>query len=606
MSEHDRKLIERAYKPDMGFRAFSEKVKLISPELSVNKSRKLFKILKNQTERGRVRLTPQNKEVLLAIHGDFPTLTLNNLWLLVKKRAPGITYEQVRKFYSLLESTEIRKTGKRERAENRPRHIDYIPIIAQPHTWQIDLMDMKKFGADHNDGYKYIMVCENILTRKCYAYKIRSKTASEVRDRYREFLREAGDDVERITTDNGNEFTGMDELNAEREIKHYYAEPYDHTHMGKVERLNRTLRNIMQRDLEQQEDQARWVDAIDNAVDVYNKHMHHKGLMGNVPNSVNNNVKNDIQIHDYIRAMKGVREANKLQAGDIVKVHELLPDSNFNKEKPKWSKEDYIVQQRGDNDFGFYLTHMDGTPLEHKTPLKIKRTENGKTREITIPDTYVPIPGTRAKLQYYNIKKIENAPEERIRNVKAATNKAVQQQAQALFKAREERAANPKNKAYLKRLGEEQQDLEKQQKKEEKQRQKEEEQREIERQQKLEEERMAKEERKRQEAQAKAKETRAKNKKAQQEEEDNPYQKSYRSRRGEPVPMPPPPSPPARKKAIAKPVTPPPAKKGRKKEEEKVVYEKEYKQRGAKAAAPQKKEEEAVPVRRSARVANKR
>jgi hypothetical protein len=84
-------------------------------------------------------------ELLLAVHGDFPTLTLKNLWLLVKQRAPGISYEQVMKFYSLLESTEIRKTGKKERAENRPTHIDYIPIIAQPHTWQIDLMGMKKF-----------------------------------------------------------------------------------------------------------------------------------------------------------------------------------------------------------------------------------------------------------------------------------------------------------------------------------------------------------------------------------------------------------------------------------------------------------------------------
>lgn len=386
---------------------------------------------------------------LQTLYEKHPSFSFNNFYNQVKMHLPHITYQDTLKFYGRLESSQQHKLRGERSKISQEGGIKFIPIVAKPHTYQLDLMDMQTFagGPENNDGANYILVCVNILTRKLYAYTLKSKKKDEVFLKYKEFLRDSRFDANNITTDNGDEFNAVKSYNDSTNRKHFLAEPYDHTHMGKVERMNRTLKGTINKILEKTPDQHRWIEAFHEAVKLYNNDMLNRSILNKAPNDLDEGDKMKIVLKEEKEAKAGIKKSNEFKAGDTVRVHELLPDRNYMmKEKPTWSKETYVVQDRGPNNFGFQLRKPDGTLLPRK---KVKVVNGQKVK-----GQYDDIKNTETRLQYYNLLKVA-APKKLIKNVKAPSQESLLKLSKGVAEKRKKVEANPKNVGYIKKRGRE-------------------------------------------------------------------------------------------------------------------------------------------------------
>ncbi|KAL3113852.1 hypothetical protein niasHT_011527 [Heterodera trifolii] len=111
------------------------------------------------------------------------------------------------------------------------------------HTdWQCDLCIMDTIKA-HNDGYRYILVCIDVLSRKILTAESESKKSEHMIEAFEKVFKKAGVLPNKLYSDAGLEFQAkrMIEYWKHKDIiKHIMYSPS--LHAGVVERANRTLK----------------------------------------------------------------------------------------------------------------------------------------------------------------------------------------------------------------------------------------------------------------------------------------------------------------------------------------------------------------------------
>ncbi|KAL3080712.1 hypothetical protein niasHS_012719 [Heterodera schachtii] len=111
------------------------------------------------------------------------------------------------------------------------------------HTdWQCDLCIMDTIKA-HNDGYRYILVCIDVLSRKIFTAESESKKSEHMIEAFEKVFKKAGVLPNKLYSDAGLEFQAkrMIEYWKQKDIiKHIMYSPS--LHAGVVERANRTLK----------------------------------------------------------------------------------------------------------------------------------------------------------------------------------------------------------------------------------------------------------------------------------------------------------------------------------------------------------------------------
>ncbi|KAL3072240.1 hypothetical protein niasHT_035501 [Heterodera trifolii] len=136
--------------------------------------------------------------------------------------------------------------------------------------WQCDLCIMDSL-KQHNDGYRYILVCIDVLSRQIYVAEAESKKSEHMIEAFEKVFKKVGELPNKMYSDSGLEFQAkrMNEYWRSKDIiKHVMYSP--HLHAGVVERanLNRTtgmrpvdvnfrnateLRNRLYKDVEEHE-----------------------------------------------------------------------------------------------------------------------------------------------------------------------------------------------------------------------------------------------------------------------------------------------------------------------------------------------------------------
>ncbi|MCP3851814.1 MAG: transposase family protein, partial [Gammaproteobacteria bacterium] len=108
---------------------------------------------------------------------------------------------------------------------------------------QIDLIEIIKVSKE-NKGFNYILVAIDCFSRKVWARLLSRKTALQVLLKLKSILDDTGS-VESICSDRGKEFVNnkMKEFLSERNIK--LIHPYTSTHAHYVERVQRTLEDMI-------------------------------------------------------------------------------------------------------------------------------------------------------------------------------------------------------------------------------------------------------------------------------------------------------------------------------------------------------------------------
>ena len=144
----------------------------------------------------------------------------------------------------------------------------HLPVEKGPFKRvQIDLIDLR--SRPSRLGHHYIMTIEDCFTKYLWTFPLETKSPHETRFFFDQWLIEYGaPDI--LQSDNGKEFTGAEvvELFADYELTTVHSSAYYPQTNGKVESLNKKLKNILKAMLV--ETGMNWIDLLHDATAIAN------------------------------------------------------------------------------------------------------------------------------------------------------------------------------------------------------------------------------------------------------------------------------------------------------------------------------------------------
>jgi transposase InsO family protein len=254
-------------------------------------------------------------------------------------------YPSVKKLYRILEgkykTDEIKKVIEKEPVYqlyyNKKKEVGHIMASHVGEEWFADLCFMDKFGGV-NKGYHYILLVVDAYSRYCFAEPLKTKNISEVVIAFKKIL-DKGKKPALLCSDNGSEFVGraFKDLLDEEGIVSQFVDVGDHHALGIIDRLTRTLKNIMYKNFIYNNNNV-WIDKLEEIVEKYNN-TPNEGILGFKPVDVYEE-KEGVQVllNTYNFERGSGKKENKFKEGDEVRVR--LPDDKFKRGfHPKWSSD---------------------------------------------------------------------------------------------------------------------------------------------------------------------------------------------------------------------------------------------------------------------------
>lgn len=168
------------------------------------------------------------------------------------------------------------------RAIYRYRTVKTIVPPAVNYQWQLDLMDMHKY-QDLNDGYRYILVAIDCLSRYAWIRALRNKRSEVVANTFRNILTtETKPQV--VHSDAGLEFRGAPFQQLLRDNNIRFFTSHSNFKAAIAERFIRTLKERLVRFFRARNG-TRWYDSLAEFQTAYNESPH-RALMGLTPKQV--------------------------------------------------------------------------------------------------------------------------------------------------------------------------------------------------------------------------------------------------------------------------------------------------------------------------------
>jgi len=136
--------------------------------------------------------------------------------------------------------------------------------------WQADLT-MFNALKDYNDGYRYILVCVDVLSRMIYAEPVLQKTPAHMQPAFNAIFERAGVVPWKIFTDRGTEFESreMRKYFAKKDILKFAAYTNKVQKAAVAERANRTIKDRLYKYFSEK-NTLRWLDVLQKIVDAIN------------------------------------------------------------------------------------------------------------------------------------------------------------------------------------------------------------------------------------------------------------------------------------------------------------------------------------------------
>ncbi|XP_018572315.1 uncharacterized protein LOC108911779 [Anoplophora glabripennis] len=153
---------------------------------------------------------------------------------------------------------------------------------------QADLVEMIPYV---NKGYRYILVVINIFSKFVWVEPVKRKTAKEVSNAMAKILSQMKYMPHNCQTDLGTEFYNKEFKNLMTQLKINHYSMYSNLKASVVERISRTLKNLMWKQFSLQ-GTYKWINILPEIVNRYNETQHR--THGLDPIKVNN--KNDTKL----------------------------------------------------------------------------------------------------------------------------------------------------------------------------------------------------------------------------------------------------------------------------------------------------------------------
>ena len=213
----------------------------------------------------------------------------------------------------------------------------YFPRVN--HQLSCDLIDFRSI-SQYNDGYKYILVAIDGLSRYTYTKKLKTKTGLAIRDALSEVFDTCFELPKVLNSDLGKEFTAGVVQNLLRSKNIHYFTSHGDTKAANVERVIKTLKEILYRYFDKTL-QRRWVDILPKITQTYNQNYHRSIMMSpeeaqELPNAIKLSAQSNMKITNVHK------EPAYLKKGDIVRLN-LNIGPLAKKYEQAWSRALYRV-----------------------------------------------------------------------------------------------------------------------------------------------------------------------------------------------------------------------------------------------------------------------
>jgi len=188
-----------------------------------------------------------------------------------------------------------------------------VRVNAIDDTWAIDLMEMSP-----DDGYKYVLVCEDVFSRYIWIRPLKTKDMTATWNAMSSILAEAKTKPNKLWSDQGGEFYNAvwKKHLANLQIELYST--YSDWGVAPVESAIRTLKNWMMPLLEQQGSLA-WMKLLPQVVDRYNTQHKHSALQMTPQQARNPAVQQELLQRMYVLP-EPMTKPPKFAVGDWVRV----------------------------------------------------------------------------------------------------------------------------------------------------------------------------------------------------------------------------------------------------------------------------------------------
>ena len=217
-----------------------------------------------------------------------------------------------------------------------PRRRTFAKGIAD--LFQIDLADVSNLSP-HNDGYRYLLNCIDVFTKRAWSMPLRTKTGREVKNAFERILSEQRCNM--VQSDKGTEFfnSAFQSMLRHHGIKFYTSENED-IKAAVVERFNRTLNQKTYRYFTAKRTR-RHVDVLSDLLHAYNN-SHHRSI-GMAPTQVTTDNEDKVRARLYPVQTKKLNW--KFKVGDKVRI--VKQRRPFKKGYVgNWSEELFVVDTR--------------------------------------------------------------------------------------------------------------------------------------------------------------------------------------------------------------------------------------------------------------------
>lgn len=245
----------------------------------------------------------------------------------------------------------------KRRFPRRPYNIYNIDDV-----WETDICDMKKL-KNYNDGYAYILVCIDTLSKYVFTEPLRDKSAQSVADAIQRILGRSG--IRRplvLQSDKGGEFMGAKTQKVLRQENILFRETKNDVKASVIERFLRTLKERIWRYFTHKRSH-RYIDVLDKIVYSYNNAQHSAIKM--TPASVNFYNAREARGNLLKRYATKREKRCKYKIGDLVRISEekKVFDKSY---EGKWTTEIFKIVRISTtrNPVVYYLHDLAGEPID--------------------------------------------------------------------------------------------------------------------------------------------------------------------------------------------------------------------------------------------------
>lgn len=205
--------------------------------------------------------------------------------------------------------------------------------------FQADLVEMQPY-AKFNKGYRYILVVINVFSKYVWTQPLKSKNANDVTLAMKKILDQTVI-PKNLQSDLGKEFynTQFKQLMNDYKINHYST--YSNLKASIVERVNRTLKNIMWKAFSNQGN-YKWFNILPTIVEKYNNTIHR--TTGYKPVDINKKNEKVILKNSFTFPKIIDLKHTKFKENDFVRISKRREafDKGYT---PNWSTEVFQIRR---------------------------------------------------------------------------------------------------------------------------------------------------------------------------------------------------------------------------------------------------------------------